>query len=164
MFFLSPGCAWSWNVDADMLTGARCARYGCTFVHRRGRRRHGFCCSACHFLECFHICNCSGAGKVVEDDDGVVPPLLEVLALQRTGIRDEVRMLCLRGCRGDGVVMSSLDWYSSRYNLASALTMRMRRRGVPLYAFRDDSVSSEFAGYFRSVSCLFGRSQLCEGE
>ena len=101
---------------------------------------------------------------MVEDDDGVVPPLLEALALQRTGIRDEVRMLCLRGCRGDGVVMSSLDWYSSRYNLASALTMRMRRRGVPLYAFRDDSVSSEFAGYSRSVSCLFGRSQLCEGE
>ena len=164
-----------------MLTGARCARYPfCTFVHRRGRRRHGFCCNGCRGLERFHTRNCSGAFReVVQDDDGVVPPLLEVFVptLQRTRIRDEIFMLPSHWCRGDGGVLSYLDWYTSRYNLsmeagareawcalAVALSMRMRRGGVRLFAFRDDCVSSEFAGYSRSVSCLCARSQDCEDD
>ena len=108
---------------------------------------------------------------MVEGADGAVPPLMEVSGFRMC---DEIFMLPSHWCRGDGVVISYLGWYSSRYYLSMeagaveawcavgrALTVRMLRRGVRLYVFRDDCVSSEFADYFWSVSCLCGRETKC---
>ena len=45
--------------------GGVCARPGCGYAHKRGPRRHGFCCSACRRGEPYHTGNCFGQGRMV---------------------------------------------------------------------------------------------------
>ena len=45
--------------------GSVCARPGCGYGHKRGPRRHGFCCSACWCGEPYHTGNCFGQGRMV---------------------------------------------------------------------------------------------------
>ena len=47
---------------AFALPAAVCRRHGCPYSHKKGPRRHGYCCSECRRCGKVHTSNCSGAG------------------------------------------------------------------------------------------------------
>ena len=120
-----PGGPSEPNVPA--LTGGVCARPGCGCAHKRGQRRHGFCCNACRHGEPYHTVSCSGQGRMVcLAGAAAAAATLEVLPAgpprqldrrQRANHRQMVRLPVAWKRNTDEPPLAYVLWFMHRYGL-----------------------------------------------
>ena len=154
--------------------GSVCARPGCGYGHKRGPRRHGFCCSACWCGEPYHTGNCFGQGRMV-CLAGVAAAAATLEALprgtrpldlrQRATLSQMVRLPVAWKRNTEEEPLAYVLWFMHRYGLqlelgalacwerlSCKLSTVFRRRQLLLYALKQDSVPDGFEDPSMSVN------------
>mgnify|MGYP000708727523 CR=1 FL=1 len=151
-----------------------CARPGCGYGHKRGPRRHGFCCSACRRGEPYHTVSCSGQGRMVclagaaaaAATAEALPRGTRRLDLRhRAKLSQMVRLPVAWKRNTEEEPLAYVLWFMHRYGLqlelgalacwerlSCKLSTVFRRRQLLLYAFRQDSVPDGFQDPSMSVN------------